>query len=79
MPFGSVSMCADCTFLGGITYYYGTNLKYIAVKVNTTINDAEFGYTKGIPLRDKWEEVISREVFCLLIWNCMCFYPKYDL
>ncbi len=49
-------------FSEGTTYYYGTRLKYIAVQVNTTINDAEVGYIKGIPLRDKWEEVISREV-----------------
>ena len=47
---------------GGTTYYYGTKLKYIGVQINTTINDAEIGYIKGIPLRDKWEDVISREV-----------------
>ena len=47
---------------GGLIYYYGTELKYIAVLINTTINDQNLAYITGMPLRNKWEEVISNEV-----------------
>ena len=46
----------------GLAYYYGTQLKYVGIEINTTINDANLAYTTGLPLRDRWEEVISGEV-----------------
>ena len=51
-----------CNFVGAIDYYYGTQLRYAAITINTTINDADIGYIKGLPLRDRWEEVIGGEV-----------------
>ena len=51
-----------CNIAGAIDYYYGTQLRYAAITINTTINDADIGYIKGLPLRDRWEEVIGGEV-----------------
>ena len=48
--------------VGAIDYYYGTKLRYAAITVNTTINDADIGYIKGLPLRNRWDAVISGEV-----------------
>ena len=46
----------------GMTYYYGTELKYVGVLINTTINDQNLAYITGLPLRNKWEDVMNREV-----------------
>ena len=46
----------------GMTYYYGTELKYVGVLINTTINGQNLAYITGLPLRNKWEDVMSREV-----------------
>lgn len=51
-----------CNVAGAINYYYGTQLRYAAITINTTINDADLGYVTGLPLRDRWEEVIGGEV-----------------
>ena len=50
------------SYSGGMPYYYGTELKYVGVLINTTINDQNLAYITGLPLRNKWEDVMSREV-----------------
>ena len=52
-----------CTFYtAGFDYYYGTKLRYVSITINTTIFGATLGYREGIPLRDKWEDFISKKV-----------------
>ena len=52
----------SCFYSDGMTYYYGTELKYVRVLINTTINDQNLAYITGLPLRNKWEDVMNREV-----------------
>ncbi|CAD5126925.1 DgyrCDS14939 [Dimorphilus gyrociliatus] len=43
------------------TIVYGTKLKYAAIIVNTTIERNRIGYTKGLEIRDKWEDFINKQ------------------
>ena len=49
-------------FLLGVNYKYGTKLRYVALVVNTTLEGATLGYPKGLPIRDNWEEWLSKQV-----------------
>ncbi len=44
------------------SYYYGTRMRYAAIVVNTTINAASLGYPVGLPIRDNWEEWMTKQV-----------------
>ena len=49
-----------CTFFFlCIGLYYGTNLKYLAIEVNTTMNVYSLGYQEGLPIYRKWEELVN--------------------
>jgi hypothetical protein len=49
-----------CLFASAI--YYGNKLKYLAVRVNTTINRRTTGYSTGIPIVERWENFIQGQV-----------------
>ncbi|XP_062611293.1 protein dispatched homolog 3-like isoform X2 [Saccostrea cucullata] len=42
--------------------HYGNKMKYLAVQVNTTINRRITGYSTGIPLIEKWEQLINNKM-----------------
>ncbi|XP_076080756.1 protein dispatched homolog 1-like [Mytilus galloprovincialis] len=48
--------------LSDSSIYYGTQFKYIAVEINTTINRKTTGYATGIPLVELWETFINDQV-----------------
>ena len=42
--------------------YYGNNIKYVGIKVNTTIKYQTLGYVEGIPIMNIWEDFVNSEV-----------------
>ena len=42
--------------------FYGNNIKYVGIQVNTTLRYQTLGYTEGVPIMDKWEEFVKSEV-----------------
>ncbi len=44
---------------GALKYYYGTDLKYIGIKVNLSIDPNNLGFPDGIPIRDDWQTYVS--------------------
>lgn len=48
--------------LNDTTKYYGNNIKYVSIQVNTTIKYQTLGYVEGIPIMNKWEEFVTSEM-----------------
>ena len=44
--------------------YYATKLQYLAIEINTTMNLYSLGYQEGMPVYQKWEELLNDTV-CL--------------
>lgn len=44
------------------TIFYGTKIKYVAIVVNTTLTMSRTGFERGLPIRDRWENLINKEV-----------------
>jgi len=44
------------------TYQYGTRLRFVAIKISTDLEEANLGYSKGLPIRDEWEDFLTNEV-----------------
>ena len=42
--------------------YYGNNIKYVGIQVNTTIKYQTLGYVEGIPIMNLWEDFVNSEV-----------------
>ena len=42
--------------------FYGNNIKYVGIQVNTTIKYQTLGYVEGLPIKDLWEEFVTAEV-----------------
>ena len=42
--------------------YYGNNIRYVAIQVNTTIKVQTLGYVEGIPIMNRWEQFVTSEV-----------------
>ena len=42
--------------------YYGNNIKYVGIQINTTIKYQSLGYVEGIPIMNKWEDFVNSEV-----------------
>ena len=47
--------------------YYGNNIKYVGIQVNTTIKYQTLGYVEGIPIMNLWEDFVNSEVIRLRI------------
>jgi len=45
-----------------VAIIYGNQLKYLIVEVNTTINRYVTGYSKGIPIVERWESFVNSQV-----------------
>ena len=42
--------------------FYGTRLRYAAIRVNLTLATSGLNYVRGLPIRDKWEQFVTNEV-----------------
>lgn len=47
-------------------YSYGTNMRYLAIVVNTTIDPGTLGYPTGIPILEEWDKFIDSKVSKLI-------------
>lgn len=54
-----VSSYLSSCFLG---IYFGTQLKYMAIEINTTMNVFNMGYEEGLPVYDQYEYLINNIV-----------------
>ncbi|XP_070577306.1 protein dispatched homolog 1-like [Ptychodera flava] len=52
----------DTTPVANNTDVYGTRLRYVAIKVTTTLSYGTIGYEAGIPIIDAWEDFVSAEM-----------------
>ena len=43
--------------------YYGTKLRYAAIRVNLTLSKNELEFSTGLPIMDDWEEFLDAEVW----------------
>ena len=43
--------------------YYGTRLRYVAIRVNLSLSTQELNYIKGFPVMDQWELFLNEQVF----------------
>ncbi|XP_069116529.1 protein dispatched homolog 1-like [Argopecten irradians] len=46
----------------GVNMYYATDLKYIGVRINTTMNVYKLGYPEGKPVYQRWENLMAEEL-----------------
>ena len=43
-------------------YRYGTRLRYAAITVNLTVKPTTLAFPDGLPVRDEWEDFMTKEV-----------------
>jgi len=56
-----VSIC-NFTVYNRTFSYYGTKLRYAALRVNLSLSTQELNYVKGFPVMDSWESFVNDEV-----------------
>ena len=42
--------------------YYGTKLRYAAIRVNLSLSTQELGFQQGLPVMDAWEDFFNDQV-----------------
>ncbi|KAK3092390.1 hypothetical protein FSP39_002236 [Pinctada imbricata] len=60
--FGEQKTSYTQNLLSDASIKYGNKLMYIGIQINTTINMRTTGYSKGIPLIEKWETFINNKM-----------------
>ena len=63
-----------CVCVGtNVSYSYNNKLRYMAIKVNLTLDGGTLSYPKAKPIRNKWEDYVSKEVFIYRTYGrCYC-------
>ena len=70
----SIHICS--TLVAAFSYVYGTRLRYAAVKVSTDINMASLGFRAGLPIRDAWEDFMTKEVSSSLLRGTIDYFGR---
>jgi hypothetical protein len=62
----SVTSCCLCSAYNRTFSYYGTKLRYAAVRINLSLSTQELNYIKGFPVMDSWESFVKDQVMCFI-------------